>query len=1368
VFCVYRLFIPVVLLYSSLLHAAPGDLDTTFGGGQGWVSEGFLGSSGNATGQDVIQQADGKLVVAGSSLTTNNYYSNHNNSDFALVRYNVDGTLDTTFDGDGKLTTAIGAGNDYGRSVIQQADGKLVVAGYSDNGSNSDFALVRYNVDGSLDTSFDGDGIVTTAIGISASASSVVQQADGKLVAAGTSNNGSNYDFALVRYTSDGSLDAAFSGDGKLTTAIGTLTDYALSVIQQADGKLVAAGYNYGGPSAYNFALVRYNSDGSLDAGFDGDGKLTTAIGGGDERAYAVIQQTDGQLLVVGNGYAGGISGFALVRYNPDGALDTTFDDDGKLTTAVHTLSADKGQAIVQQADGKLVVAGNLGGISGFGLVRYNPDGSLDTSFDGDGKLTTAIGISASASSVIQQADGKLVVAGASHNGSDNDFALVRYNLDGSLDTSFDGDGKLTTAVGAGNDNASSLIQQTDGKLVAAGASYNGSNNDFALVRYNSDGSLDTTFSGDGKLTTAVGASNNYALSVTQQADGKLVATARINSFNNYFNLLRYNADGSLDTSFDGDGKLTTMIGTVSDYASSVIQQTDGKLVAAGSSYNGNNYDFALVRYNANGSLDTTFSGDGKLTTPVGGSTDEAYSVIQQADGKLVVAGYSWNTNGAGNDFALVRYNSNGLLDTTFSGDGRLVTVIGIPSDAAANAVIEQTDGKLVVVGYDTGLPMKGTEFMVLRYESGQVDTDADGVVDWLDNDNDNDGVPNNTDDLPLNASESVDTDRDGIGNNADTNDDNDSLADAADAFPLDSAEWLDTDSDGIGNNADPDDDNDSILDTSDALPLNPTESVDNDRDGIGDNADTDDDNDSVADAGDNCPLASNTSQIDTDGDSQGDACDSDDDSDGKLDGSDNCPLVINSAQVNTDGDSEGDACDVDDDNDGIADTGDNCPLIRSADQFDWDGDGVGNICEADDDNDGIVDADDNCRSVANQEQTDSDGNGVGDVCEVIRSGEVAKGLQNSSVATADMNNDGFADMLIGLPLADRKTLEGDKTVVLKDVGSITIVSGADGSTLKTFYGAVAGEQFGRAVAIYPDVDEDGTPELVVGNPLADPFLENSGYGPPGIFKDAGNVSLYSGTDGALIMSIANGSQRGENFGAAVAVSPVGELVVGSPLFDMATYMGGKQYKWKDAGSVTVYDDIYDTSWGYSTLSDQLQANARYGAAVGWTGSQLMVGSPGFDVLAPTKKADVGMVEFYDVYGLEALIIIHGTTKGDRLGAGLSSFNQDTNGDSNPDWAVGVPGADIIDAGTGKMLKDAGKVLVFSGTAADTPIAQRRGTVAGDNLGAALAAGADINGDGLNDLLVSAPKADVPVTVNGKPKRLKDAGEFRIFSGADL
>jgi uncharacterized delta-60 repeat protein len=396
------------------------------------------------------------------------------------------GDLDTSFDTDGKVTTAIGAGNDFAYSIALQGDGKILVAGYSYNGSNNDFAVVRYNANGSPDTSFGTDGKVTTAIGASSdTATSIALQSDGKIVVAGYSFIVGNYDFAVVRYNANGSLDTSFGTDGKVTTAIGAGNDFAYSMALQSDGKIVVAGYSFI-VGNYDFAVVRYNANGSLDTSFDTDGKVTTAIGAGNDFAYSIALQGDGKILVAGTSDNGSNSGFAVVRYNTDGSLDTSFDTDGKVTTAIGGIG-DVADSIDLQSDGKIVVAGTSdnGSSYDFAVVRYNTNGSLDTSFDTDGKVTTAIGgIGDVAYSIDLQSDGKIVVAGGSYNGSNYDFAVVRYNTNGSLDTSFSGDGKVTTAIGAGSDTATSIALQSDGKIVVAGGSYNGSNDDFALVRY--------------------------------------------------------------------------------------------------------------------------------------------------------------------------------------------------------------------------------------------------------------------------------------------------------------------------------------------------------------------------------------------------------------------------------------------------------------------------------------------------------------------------------------------------------------------------------------------------------------------------------------------------------------------------------------------------------------------------------------------------------------------------------------------------------------------------------------------------------------------------------------------------------------------
>lgn len=395
---------------------------------------------------------------------------------------------DNSFSFDGKVTTAVGSGGDYAFSAALQADNKIVVAGYCTN-SSEDFTLIRYNSDGTLDTSFDFDGIVSTDFGSNGDdeGKSVAIQSDGKIVVAGISSNGFHWGFALIRYNSDGSPDNNFGTGGKVTTLIGNSDAFAQSVVLQNDGKIVVAGYISDG-SLYNFALVRYNSNGSLDSSFGLDGKITTDFGNNGDLAFSSVIQSDGKILVAGYTIIGAKYDLALARYTPDGSLDNTFSSDGKITTAIGS-ATDRGYSVAVQRDGKIVVAGKSfnGSDDNFVLVRYNTDGTLDNTFDSDGKVSTAIGsTSDDGNSVAIQDDGKIVVAGAATiNGTDKNFTLVRYNTDGTLDNTFDAEGKVTMAIGDTDSRANSVVIQRDGKIVVAGVNWNGADYDVAIARFN-------------------------------------------------------------------------------------------------------------------------------------------------------------------------------------------------------------------------------------------------------------------------------------------------------------------------------------------------------------------------------------------------------------------------------------------------------------------------------------------------------------------------------------------------------------------------------------------------------------------------------------------------------------------------------------------------------------------------------------------------------------------------------------------------------------------------------------------------------------------------------------------------------------------
>jgi uncharacterized delta-60 repeat protein len=401
------------------------------------------------------------------------------------------GALDTTFSGDGKATTDFTSGFDSAFGVgVQPADGKIVVAGEV-SASGGRFGLARYNTTGTLDSTFSTDGKVTTDFtsGFDAAFDVTIQPADGKIVAVGRAATRRGA-FALARYNTNGTLDATFSGDGKVTTDFTAADDFAFGVaIQPTDGKIVVTGR--AGGSGGRIALARYNTNGTLDTTFSTDGKVTTDFTSGDDRADLVaIQPADGGIVVAGTAnYSAAFARFALARYTTIGTLDATFSGDGKVTTNF-TGSFDGAFGLaIQPADGKIVAAGQAGGGNAgtMGLARYNTNGTLDSTFGGDGTVTTNFTrrLDYADDIAIQEGDGKIVAVGAANFfGPDSKFALARYLPNGTLDGSFGGNGKVITNFTTGLDGAFGVdLQPADGKIVAAGRAA-GSGGRFALARY--------------------------------------------------------------------------------------------------------------------------------------------------------------------------------------------------------------------------------------------------------------------------------------------------------------------------------------------------------------------------------------------------------------------------------------------------------------------------------------------------------------------------------------------------------------------------------------------------------------------------------------------------------------------------------------------------------------------------------------------------------------------------------------------------------------------------------------------------------------------------------------------------------------------
>ena len=424
---------------TNTIHAATGDLDTTFGTG-GKVSFDFSGIGNVDFIVHIALQDNGQIIAAGGTFPTAN-------QDFALTRLNADGSLDSAFGTDGKVTLDFSADSrDETFWFVTQNDGKIVVIGTSDATGSNDFALARFNPDGSLDTSFGTGGKVTTDFSGSGSddeSRGAVLQADGKIVVAGFIGSLSTQDFALARYNSDGTLDSSFGSAGKVITDLGGV-DAGEAVTIEPDGKIIVVG----GSSVAgdrNFAVVRYNTDGSLDTSFGSGGIVMTDLGSDDDIAWSVVLQEDGKIILGGHSHTGGTAyRFSLARYNTDGSLDTGFGSGGIVTASLSDATNSEATSLAIQPDGKIIAAGyaNFSGSDDFVVVRYNSDGSLDTSFGSSGIVTTDFSGATHddiATTVALQSDGKIIAAGQADNAGVTDFALARYLNDIAVDESTGG-----------------------------------------------------------------------------------------------------------------------------------------------------------------------------------------------------------------------------------------------------------------------------------------------------------------------------------------------------------------------------------------------------------------------------------------------------------------------------------------------------------------------------------------------------------------------------------------------------------------------------------------------------------------------------------------------------------------------------------------------------------------------------------------------------------------------------------------------------------------------------------------------------------------------------------------------------------------
>lgn len=652
-------------------NAVPGALDPSFGTG-GIVRRNVTVVPADDGGRFMLHQSDGKTILEGTCATEEGVLR------VCLVRYLANGTLDTSFNRTGNLVTSFDGLCSWHLAAVSL---NSKIHGYGQCGGAG--YLLRFNDDGSPDATFGVNGSLMPPGGMLPV--SIAVQGD-KLIVEGACTAGSGVGMCLQRLTAEGQLDASFGAMGSITSPYGGFLAINADKIVTVGSCENRPSPGPGNPPVTDICVAVYTGDGSLDTAFNGTGRGIYSITTGSHTVIGAA--LDGDRIVVGatcnfsSVYWESPFVFCAARISASGALDTSFNASGKLTLSAAPNDLRAGAFAM---DGNQIVIGRYcsAGLALVCITRFNADGSVDATLNASG--TTVLG-SAGGPAITLNVNALLIdgtsilLGGGCRERGDEDFCVVRLTRSGAPDASFSGTGRVVTPLGIAprDDVLTALARHSDGKVFAAGQcnlhTVEYFNDHFCVAKFNADGTPDTSFKGNGRTFTSIGGISR-PVAVATIGDKAVVAgyCTADNEYNYDFCVVRYLANGELDPSFNGSGVVKVDFGGGHDYSKAMaIDGTrilvTGQCLFAGTAV----YRFCALRLNDNGSLDTSFGAGGKV--------DVAAWEVSYNDSVFIVNDKIYVPNVCGSApwlFCILRLNADGSPDVNFGIGGRMATNIG-------------------------------------------------------------------------------------------------------------------------------------------------------------------------------------------------------------------------------------------------------------------------------------------------------------------------------------------------------------------------------------------------------------------------------------------------------------------------------------------------------------------------------------------------------------------------------------------------------------------------------------------------------------------------------------------------------------------